>query len=311
MALDPKFQAFLQTPGIELAPPPPGVTAAMMREGMKANPMPIVAPPVHSRQDLAIRGPGGDVRVRLYKPTAAPDLPLVVHFHGGGFVLCDLDTHDGMCSELANASGCAVASVEYRLAPETRFPGPLEDCYAALEQLAGRAASLGCDPGRLAVCGDSAGGNLATAVAMLARDRKGPKLRYQAMIYPALDPGCETASMQEFATGYMLTRDIMKWFWAQYLSGPADAKNPLAAPIVASAADLAGLPPATILTAEYDLPRDEGEAYAGKLRAAGVPVIARRYLGMIHGFASLPFITEVANRAMADLGADLRAALAA
>jgi acetyl esterase len=146
---------------------------------------------------------------------------------------------------------------------------------------------------------------------MLARDRNGPKLRYQAMIYPALDPGCESGSMRALARGYMLTQDMMKWFWAQYLSSPADATNPLAAPIAASPQQLAGLPPATILTAEYDPPRDEGEAYGEKLRAAGVPVVARRYLGMIHGFASLPFITEVANRALADLGADLRAALTA
>lgn len=310
MALDPKFQAFLQTPGIELSPPPEGVTAAMMRAVMKANPMPVVAPPVHAKQDLAIRGPGGDIRVRLYRPSAAPNLPLILHFHGGGFVLCDLDTHDGLCSELANASGCAVASVEYRLAPETRFPGPVEDCYAALEQLAARAASLGCDPARLAVCGDSAGGNLATVVAMLARDRKGPKLRYQAMIYPATDPGCDTASMRELASGYMLPQAMTKWFWAQYLSSPADAQNPLAAPIRSTMEHLAGLPPATILTAEYDPLRDEGEKFSEMLRAAGVPVIARRYLGMIHGFASLPFITEVANRALADVGADLRAALA-
>jgi acetyl esterase len=309
MRLDPKFRAFLDAPGAELLPPPDGVTAAMMREAMKANPMPVAVPPIHATRDITVKGAQSDIRARLYRPSAMPNLPLIVYFHGGGFVLCDLDTHDAMCRELANASGCAVASVEYRLAPETRFPGALEDCHAALRQLTAQGRGLGVDPSRIAVAGDSAGGNLATAAAMLARDRGGPVLRYQALIYPALDPGCESESMKALARGYFLTQDVMKWFWSCYLTSPADAVNPLAAPLRATS--LAGLPPATILTAEFDPPRDEGEAYADRLRAAGVPVVARRYLGMIHGFASLPFITEVANRAIADVGHDLRVALTA
>jgi acetyl esterase len=309
MTLDPKFRAFLDIPGAELLPPPEGVTAAMMRQAMKANPMPVAVPPIHATRDITVKGPQNDIRVRLYQPFNGQDLPLIVYFHGGGFVFCDLDTHDAMCRELANASGCAVASVEYRLSPETRFPGPLEDCYAALRQLAAEGEMLGVDPSRIAVAGDSAGGNLATVTAMLARDRGGPTLRYQALIYPALDPGCESESMKTLARGYFLTQDVMKWFWSCYLASPADAANPLAAPLCAT--NLAGLPPASILTAEFDPPRDEGEAYADRLRAAGVPVVARRYLGMIHGFASLPFITEVANRAVADVARDLRAALTA
>jgi acetyl esterase len=309
MTPDPKFRAFLDAPGAELLPPPDGVTAAMMREAMKANPMLVAVPPIHATRDITVKGPQSDIRVRLYQPSDMPNLPLIVYFHGGGFVFCDLDTHDAMCRELANASGCAVASVEYRLAPETRFPGPLEDCYAALRHLAAESNVLGVDPSRIAVAGDSAGGNLATAAAMLARDRGGPALLYQALIYPALDPGCESESMKALARGYFLTQDVMKWFWSCYLASPADAANPLAAPLRAT--NLAGLPPATILTAEFDPPRDEGEAYADRLRAAGVTVVARRYLGMIHGFASLPFITEVANRAIADVAHDLRAALTA
>jgi acetyl esterase len=309
MALDLKFRAFLEAPGAELLPPPDGVTAAVMREAMKANPMPVAVPPIHATRDVTIKGPQSDIRVRLYHPSDQTNLPLIVYFHGGGFVLCDLDTHDAMCRELANASGCAVASVEYRLAPETRFPGPLEDCYAALRHLVAEGNVLGVDPSRVAVAGDSAGGNLATAAAMLARDRSGPVLLYQALIYPALDPGCDSESMKALARGYFLTQNVMKWFWSCYLTSPADAMNPLAAPLRAT--NLAGLPPATILTAEFDPPRDEGEAYADRLRAAGVPVVARRYLGMIHGFASLPSITQVANRAIADVAHDLRAALTA
>ncbi|HEX9773561.1 MAG TPA: alpha/beta hydrolase [Steroidobacteraceae bacterium] len=309
MTLDPKFRAFLDTPAAVLAPPPPGVTPAMMRAAMKDNPLPLQPPPIHATRDIAAPGPAGDLRVRVYRPSDAPDLPLIVYFHGGGFVLCDIDTHDPLCRELANASGCAVASVEYRLAPETKFPGPLEDCHAALSHLARAGRDLGLDATRLAVAGDSAGANLATATAMLARDRGGPGLRYQALINPVLDAACDCASMHEFSQGYFLTREVMQWFWGCYLPSAADGANPLASPLRSS--NLAGLPAASITTAEFDPPRDEGEAYADSLRAAGVPVIARRYPGMIHGFASMPYLTEAANAAVADIANDLRRALRA
>ncbi|MDY0065656.1 MAG: alpha/beta hydrolase [Steroidobacteraceae bacterium] len=308
MPIDPAFRALLELPGAELRRPPPELGAAGLRAALAANPLPPVEKEaVHEVRELTVRGAADTLRVRLYRPSAATELPLVVFFHGGGFVMCDLETHDPLCRSLARASNCAVASVEYRLAPEARFPGPLEDCYAAVEQLAARASELGADPARLAVCGDSAGGNLATVTAMLARDRGGPRLSYQALIYPVTDLACESASVSELSQGYMLTADIMRWFSECYLGDLARAADPLASPLRAT--NLAGLPPATVITAECDPLRDEGEAYGDRLRQNGVPVVGRRYLGMLHGFMSMPYVTPVAGRAIADLGLDLRAAL--
>jgi acetyl esterase/lipase len=307
MSVDPQLETFLKSPWAQL----PGVehlTASMLRTMVKQNPLPVLAPPIHATQDLTLPGEQGPIRARLYRPSAARKLPLIVYFHGGGFVICDIDVYDDLCRQLANYSGCAVVSVNYRLAPEVPFPGPLEDCYGALKYLAQQGESLAIDPARLAVAGDSAGGNLATAAAQLARDRAGPALRYQALIYPALDPGCDSASMRALAEGFLLSREAMRWYWGCYLSAPTDAANPLAAPL---RANVAGLPPATVITAEFDPLRDEGEAYVGQLRAAGVAVVGRRFLGMIHGFASLPHVTTVANHALADVAADLRAALTA
>src|SRR5262245_32632198 len=277
MALDPAFDAFLRMPELQIGPPPPDVTPAMMREASRQMMPPGEPPPIHSVRDISVRGPASDLRVRLYHPSANRPLPLIVFFHGGGFVLCDLDSHDSLFRSLANASGYAVASVDYRLAPECRFPGPVEDCYAALVELVARAGEMGCDPDRVAVCGDSAGGNLAAAVAIAARDRTGPRLRYQALIYPVTDSGCDSASMRELGTGYFLTSEMMRWFWGCYLTTPRDGANSLAS--VLRARGLAGLPPATVVTAEYDPLRDEGEAYADRLRGAGVQVTGRRYLG--------------------------------
>jgi acetyl esterase len=276
---------------------------ALSRERMP----PVEPPPIHSVSETSVPGPAGPVPLRIYRPGATPRLPLIVFYHGGGFVLCDLDSHDALCRSLANATGFAVASVAYRLAPEARFPEPLEDCYAALVALVGRAAEWGFDADRVAVCGDSAGGNLAAAVALLARDRGGPRLRHQGLIYPVTDAGCDTASMRELATGFMLSREIMQWFWNCYLASAADGADGRASPLRAK--DLGGLPPATIVTAEFDPLRDEGEAYADRLRESGVPVVGRRYLGMIHGFTSLPFVTPMADRSIADLAQDFRASM--
>lgn len=310
MPIDPGFRALLAMPGFDLRPPPAELGAAGLRAALAAGPLPPVEKEaVHEVRELAVRGAEGPLRARLYRPSAAGELPLVAFFHGGGFVLCDLETHDPLCRSLARASGCALVSVEYRLAPETRFPGPLEDCYAATGELAARARELGVDAARLAVCGDSAGGNLAAAVAILARDRGGPRLAYQALINPVTDLAGESASVREFAEGHMLTGDMIRWFADCYLGDPRQAMNPLASPL--RAADLAGLPPATVISAEFDPLRDEAEAYAHRLREAGVPVVARRYLGMLHGFLSMPYVTPVANRAIADVGLDLRAALGA
>jgi acetyl esterase len=307
LSVDPQVETFLKSPWAQL-PPVEHLTAGMLRTMVKQYPMPVLAPAIHATEDLSVPGAQGAIRARLYRPSAARDLPLVVFFHGGGFVICDIDVYDDTCRLLANYSGCAVASVEYRLAPEAPFPAPLEDCYSALVHLAGQGSTLGFDAARLAVAGDSAGGNLATATAQLARDRHGPALRYQGLLYPALDPACDSASMRALAEGFLLSREVMRWYWGCYLSKPADAANPLAAPL---RANVAGLPPATVGTAEFDPLRDEGEAYADHLRGAGVVVVGRRYLGMIHGFASLPHVTAVALRALADVAADLHTALTA
>ncbi len=307
MELDPKVHAFLASP-MGAIPPIDLLTPQLLRDMLRQFPAPVLNPPVHEVRDLEVQGPAGSLLVRLYKPSAQRNLPLVVFFHGGGFVICNVAIYDDFCRFLTLYSGCAVASVEYRLAPEAPFPAPLEDCYAALHVLALRAGELGLDGTRLAVAGDSAGGNLAAATALLARERQGPALRYQALIYPCLDPECASGSAQAFAAGYLLRRDNMQWFWNQYVPKAGERANPLVTPLKAS---LAGLPAATVVTAEFDPLRDEGEAYADRLRGAGIEVTARRYLGMIHGFASMPYLTPVANRALADVGADLRAALSA
>jgi acetyl esterase len=307
MPLDPKLKQLLEMPGMQLGVPPPDVTPTMMREATRAQTPPVVPPAIHATKDLHIQGPAGAIRVRLYTPSPASNLPLVVFFHGGGFVLCDLDSHDVMCRMLANSSGCAVAAVDYRLAPETPFPGPLEDCYAALLALYARATELGCDGDRLAVAGDSAGGNLAAAVCLLARARRGPPIRYQALFCPCLDARCDSASMRDLAEGYLLSSALMKWFWRCYAPDTRQQADELVSPVLAG--DLTGLPPASISTAEFDPLRDEGEFYTDRLRAAGVPVMARRYNGMIHDFMQMPLATEHAVNAIADVAQDLRAAL--
>jgi acetyl esterase len=308
MALDPKIKAALEMPQMQLGAPPPGVTAPMIREASAAMRVPEEPVPVHAVRELTLRGAAGTLRARLYAPNSSARLPVVVFYHGGGFVLCDLDTHDNICRRLANGSGAAVISVEYRLAPEARFPAPLEDCYAALCDIAARAAELGVDAARLAVAGDSAGANLATAVCILARDRKGPAIRYQALWYPCVDATCNSTSMHELGTGYMLSRGIMQWFWECYVEKPEQLRDPLVSPLFAT--QLANLPPASVTSAEFDPLRDEGEQYASHLQAAGVPVVVRRYNGMIHGFISMPALTDQAVNGINDLAADLRTALA-
>jgi len=246
------------------------------------------------------------IDARLYRPTTADDLPAIVFFHGGGFVLCSVDTHDAMCRDLALRSGAVVVSVDYRCAPKTPFPGPLEDCHAALAWVAANATTLGVNPERIAVCGDSAGGNLAIATALLARER-GPALRYIGIIYPMIDPACGFPSIGIQSDGPVLSREILDWFWDNYLGAGRANASPFAAVLTAN---LSGLPPATVLTAEYDPLCDEGEAFAGALRAAGNATVSRRYLGMAHGFLSMPALSPIAGHAMADLGNDFRAAFA-
>ncbi|HTI81965.1 MAG TPA: alpha/beta hydrolase, partial [Acetobacteraceae bacterium] len=263
--------------------------------------IPLMAPAatIGSVDQRTVAGPGGDLALRIYWPQGAGPFPLLVFFHGSGFVLCSLDTHDGICRNLCAGGQCVVVSVDYRLAPEHRFPAGLDDCVFATRWVADHANELNGDPGRIAIGGDSAGGNMAAAAALQLRDEGGPPLRGQLLIYPVTDyhtPG--TPSYQQNAEGYGLTRDTMRWFWDHYLNDPSEAASPLASPL--RARDLQGLPPALVVIAEYDPLRDEGELYAARLRGAGTPAITSRWDGMNHGFFFWVGRVDKAGEAMAE-----------
>jgi len=253
-------------------------------------------------------GPAGPVPLRVYEPEAAGagPLPILVYYHGGGWIRGDLDTHDDVCRYLCHHAGCLVASVDYRLAPEHRFPAALDDCDAATRWVAENAAALGADPARLAVGGDSAGGNMACGVTLRARARGGPQIAFQLLIYPATDLAGESESKRLYSSGYLL--DSMPFYVASYLGPEGDAADPLASPLLAP--DLAGLPPAFVLTAGFDPLRDEGEAYARRLQEAGVAVEYRCHEGMIHGFVSITGLIARAEAGLADAAAALRGAFA-
>ena len=260
-------------------------------------------------ENLTIPGPAQPIPIRVYRPSLASDAPVLMFFHGGGYVICDLDSHDRQCRTLANASGCVVVSVDYRLAPEHKFPAATDDGYAATRYIAEHAVEFGVDASRMAVAGDSAGGNMATVVAMMARDRGAPALRFQLLIYPVTTFGRDDSpSMSQYANDHFLTRELMDWFGDSYLN-PEDRRSAYASPLLAD--DLRGLPPAMVITAECDPLRDQGEAYARKLEAAGVPVQLKRYEGMIHPFFSLGGIVDGGRAAIADSAAAVRSALGA
>lgn len=270
------------------------------------------APPIEiaSAVDRVVPGPDGDLPVRVYRPagSSAEDvLPVVVFLHGGGWVLCDVDTYDSTVRALANATGAVFVSVEYRLAPETRFPGAAEDAYAAYTWARAHAADIGGDPARVAVAGDSAGGNLAAAVAHMARDRGAAQPTFQLLLYPVLDHRRATPSYTENATGFFLTAAQLAWFWAQYVGPDGDAAHPYASP--GTAADLTGLAPAFVVAPALDPLRDEGVAYAERLRAAGVPAEYAVYEGMFHGAISMGAMVPGAATAFTEATEALRKAL--
>ena len=262
--------------------------------------------PVARLENRTFPGPAGDVPVRITWPEGDGPHPALVYFHGGGWVLGNLDSHDGPCRSLTNAAKCVVLSIDYRLAPENKFPKGLDDCVAAVEWVAKNAADLGVDPARIAIGGDSAGGNLAAAVALANKKRGGPALCHQLLVYPVTDARRNTLSYRENAEGYFLSAAAMKWFWESYLNDESEGANPLASPIRAE--DLSGLPPATVITAEFDPLRDEGEAYAEQLSAAGVPTEYKRYDGIIHGFFGMAELLPKGREAIAYASDRLRAA---
>ncbi|MEV5830141.1 alpha/beta hydrolase [Spirillospora sp. NPDC052242] len=304
MPLHPQTVSFLQTLRAWTATPPGEAepTIEEMRERVGAvfpvgrRELPFVA-------DLAVRGPDGPVPVRLYRPAEGP-LPAVVYLHGGGWVLGGVENVDGLCRDLAADAGCAVLSVGYRLAPEHPFPAAVDDAWAVVAAAVREPGRFGIRPGAVAVAGDSAGGNLAAAVALLARDR-GVALAHQLLVYPVTDTARDTASWREYGSGYGLDAATLSRFMDLYRGG-ADPCDPRLAPL--RAPDLRGAAPATVITAECDILRDEGEAYARRLAAAGVPVELRRYDGVVHSFFLMPEMFDAGAEAVAYAVARLRTA---
>jgi acetyl esterase len=260
--------------------------------------------PVARVDDLTFAGPDDHRPVRVYRPDAHGPLPIVVYFFGGGWTLGSIDTADAVARHLANTVPAVVLVPGYRLAPEHPFPAAVEDCYAAVRWALERATDLGGDPGRIAVAGDSAGGNLAAAVALLARERSGPALAGQALVYPNTDHSADDASLRDNVDRWLFNSTSVAWYWGHYLSDPDHGKDPLASP--ALAADHRGLPPALVLTAEHDPLRDQGEGYAATLRAAGVPVEVHRYAAMAHGFFTMTGVLDEAGLAQREVAAALR-----
>ncbi len=299
MPVAPALQAFLEQ-GADAGVPPlyelplddARTLAATFTVATAAPPMPVARV-----EDRELDTAAGPLWVRVYDPAGdGSPQPVIAYFHGGGWVIMGIDTHDGICRRLANATGALVVSIEYRLAPEHRFPAALDDCFAATAWLAERAAELGGDPARVAVAGDSAGGNLAAVVALRARVG-GPALAAQVLAYPVCDAGQDTVSYRENGDGYLLTAKDMAWFWGCYLGPDGDPADAFASPL--RAANLAGVPPALVLTAEYDPLRDEAEAYARHLDGFDVPVELHRFDGMIHGFLGMEALVPEADEAMA------------
>jgi len=300
MPLDPQVAALLAPApeGFEMTSLPVDVLRKYVREASLAYPPLDVA--LAGVGDRTLAGPGGPLPIRVYTPVGAGPFPLVVYFHGGGWVVGDLDTQDMIARALCHGAGAVVISVAYRLAPEHPFPAAVEDAWAATRWAATHAAELGGDAARLAVAGDSAGANLAAAVALRARDEGGPRLAAQILIYGSCDhPSHRTPSADEFASGPILTDAAIEYFWKQYLPNPeTDQHHPWASP--ARAADHRGLAPAFVATAELDPTRDAGERYADRLARAGVPTESRRYPGMPHGFVSWVGLVDQARLCLDD-----------
>lgn len=284
MPLHPEIAADLAAAAARGEPPLKELSAQAARARVEAEPR-VAGSPVKTVETIAIPVKDGTIGARLYRPFCDGDaLPCIVYIHGGGWVLCSLDTHDNICRNLAASVGAIVVSVDYRMAPEHRFPVASDDCLAAIRWVAGHAAKLGIDPAKLIIGGDSAGGNLSAATALRIRDEGGPALAGQMLIYPVTDDiAAGHSSYAEFADGFGLTADDMAWFWDHYVPDPAERIHPHASPLRAE--NLTGLPPALLLTADCDVLRDEGEAYAGRLAAAGVTLDFRRYEGLNHGCA--------------------------
>lgn len=285
MPLNPQVKGFLETLAAAGAQPfhtmePPQCRVAI---NMLMKMMPPSAAQIAGARDTRIAGPAGELKLRIYTPNGKGPFPILMYFHGGGFVIGDLDTFDSLCRETCAGAGVVVVSVDYRLAPEHPFPAASDDCLAATRWAAAHAAEINGDAGRIGVSGDSAGGNLATVTALRLRDEGGPALKAQLLVYPVVDADPDAyPSMTENAEGYLLSRKDMEWFVGHYVKDAAALTSTVLRPLKAES--LKGLPPALVITAEFDPLRDEGNAYAAKLEAAGVAVESKCYEGAIHGF---------------------------
>jgi acetyl esterase len=305
MPLDPQVKIILEEDAAKVLPTLVEHSAVEARKQMAE-----LAPPVDPLlmvarvEDRKIKGPGGDIPMRLYYPEDNPPYSVLVYFHGGGWVIGDLDSHHAICHAISKTGGCLVAAVDYRLAPEHPYPAPVEDAYAATCWVAENAEAIQADAGRIAVGGDSAGGTQAAVVAIMARDRSGPQIALQVLIYPITDYNFETSSYLKNADGYMLTRDLMIWFWKQYLENNEIAGHPYVSPLRAD--NLGELPDALVLTAQYDPLSDEGQAYARRLQEAGVSVKLTRYEGMIHGFFKMTSRLDKARQALDEVAEALK-----
>lgn len=310
MALDPQVQILLDLAKKAALPEVWQLTPDQGREQylMRVNKLKFSEPIFHT-EDRRITGPGSDIALRIYRPRElkpAEKLPVLMWFHGGGFVIGSLETHDSVCRMLANQADCIVVSVDYRLAPEAKFPAAVEDSLAALKWVALHAVEFGGDAGCIAVGGDSAGANLAAVMAIMARDAAHPKLSFQLLVYPCVAPEPETASHHKFKEGYILSRNSITWFYRQYLRSSKDVKDFRFAPLVHD--DLSGLPPTLIIVAGYDPLRDEGIEYARKLIEAGNRVRLTNYEGMVHGFYLMGGALDAARRAVSESAGALREA---
>lgn len=298
MTLDPQIAGLIETLDSGF-PPVHTMTGAQARAAIRsrfvANPQP---EHVASVTDHQVPVDNGRIDVRVYRPDASEPLPLLVYAHGGGFVFCDLDSHDGLCRNLANLIPAVVVSVAYRLAPEHRWPTAAEDLYAATRWAVDHAADFGADPSRVAVGGDSAGGNLAAVTTLMSRDRGGPDLAAQLLLYPVIAADFDTDSYRMFGEGFYNPRPALQWYWDQYVPQAGDRQNPYASPLHG---DVSGLPPAVVVLAGHDPLRDEGVAYADALEAAGVPVTRRPFDGGIHGFMTMPML-DIAHQARREAG---------
>ncbi len=297
MPLHPQAQAFLDKIAAAGVPPVEALTLEELRMAIAWRRSYAGLPETIAKvEDRTILSATGELPLRIYTPEGQAPFPVLVFFHGGGWTTGDLDTMDTPLRALTNRVGCVVVSVDYRLAPEHKFPAAIEDAYTATRWVAENASAVQGDPTRIAVGGDSAGGNLAAAVALMARERGGPFLIYQLLVCPVTNHDFNTASYQENGDGYLLTKNSMVWFWNHYLKDEDDGRHPYASPLQAQ--DLSGLPPALVITAEYDPLRDEGEAYAARLQKAGVSVVIKRYEGMIHGFFEMAALLDTSRLAI-------------